>query len=428
MHDHVQLLMMLAELALRAGQVPHEAASRVGRPGPAGTVRVPFRADGYAVVGMDLIVNVNGQINLCECNGSNMAATSFGAPDGDVARAEHQVAAAGPRLAALARAVVLIAYAAGTGAIAEIMARAALVCARISAERPCDLIDASVVPGAGVSVVVDSVERIAAQLSLADGRFFYQGIPVASIANPNVVPALVRRGIVGRDGPHYRCDTDVFHDGRLLDVVHDKAAQQRLAQGTGITPLAWRECGDLKSCFAAVLAFQRQGLRSVGKMNGGSGGCGIEFFDIDDDEVTVARKLARMERDARRKYEGPVERSMWPVRLFEFAQSTLYPVGDAHHLWDMRVQCLIRPGLLDLSFCGIRLCPGPFYGSLDRSSVLSNVTGRSPDLVTTRSPLVDNGRPTEHMRLGGVGEAKLGEIVVACTRWCQSAWDACEPT
>lgn len=417
--------MMLVELALRAGGVRHEAASQVQRPRAGGQVSLPIRADGFAIVGLDLIVNVNGDINLCEANGSNMAATSFGAADGDAARAAHQVASARDRIQTAGQGVILICYAEGTGAVDEIMVRAALIREEVERMRPCALLDAAHSLPGGISVVVDTVERIADHITVDDGKLIYRGVEAVSIANPNLLPELVRRGTVERDGARYCVDTAVFHDGRFVELIHDKYAQQRIAVGTGITPLACRECHDIESCVAAIRSFQSSGKVAVAKMNGGSGGSGIEFFGVASGVDEIEAGLSDLLKSASVKYRGRVERSVWPLRIFEFAQSTGYPERSGQHLWDMRVMALISPGLVELTFCGIRLCPEPFTeGRLSKPSVLSNVTGRPPDLTTTRSPVVEFGNPTDHLRAGGVDEEILGNISMACARWCESAWNS----
>lgn len=420
-HDSIAV-MMAVEAALRAGGVPHEAASQVGRPQAGGCITLPIEADGYAIIGLDLIIRRDGSLALCEANGSNQAASSFGAPDGDTARAAHQVAAARVRIQGASRGVILIAYARGTGAVAEVISRAALVCSEIRRLKPCVLVDAASPLGDGLAVVVDSVENIAEHVSLRNGGLLYRGVEVLSAANPNLLPALVRRGVVHRSGSHYCVDTTSFHDGPFVDLVHDKHAQQRVAVGTGITPLACKECRDVENCLVAIQDFQARGITCVAKMNGGSGGCGIEFFAPTHSITEVRRRLDDLRIAAEGKYTGDIDQSLWPIRVFEFAESTGYVVGNSRHLWDVRVLALISPGKVDLTFCGIRLCPAPFTGVLDKASVLSNVTGRLPDLATTRSPVVEFGAPTAHLRSGGVDEEMLERLALACAHWCEAAW------
>jgi hypothetical protein len=161
---------------------------------------------------------------------------------------------------------------------------------------------------------------------------------------------------------------------------------------------------------------------SVVKMNAGSGGAGVEFFGPTCGTEQVEPGLARLIATAGHKYGNQIDRSVWPLRVFEFVESTGYPLADGPHLWDMRIVGLIRPGAVDLTFCGIRICPEPFVaGCFEKGAVLSNVTGRRPDLSTTRSPLVEFGKPTEHLRAGGVDEQVLERIIDASAKWCEAA-------
>ena len=413
----------LTEIAFNAVGHLQEAASRVNRAQEGGCVRRRVNTDGHAIVGLDLILNTNGDLNLIEANGSNQAGSSFGAPDGDLARATHQVEAARERIAVAERGVILIAYATGTGAMPEIIARAALVRDAVNATHPCDLADTSHGLGHAMTVIVDTVEKIASYIGVRDGSLHYAGVPVVSAANPNLLPELVRRGVIARIGASYAINTSVFHDGQLVSLIHDKGAQQDVAFGTGIAPLRWRECNDIAECIIAVADMQALGLASVAKMNAGSGGAGVEFFGPRCGAGEVKAGLNRLVDAATGKYGDHIDKSIWPLRVFEFAQSTGYPLADGLHLWDLRVMGLIRPGSVDLTFCGIRVCPEPFIsGHFEKNSVLSNTTGRRPDLSTTRSPLVEYGMPTAHLTAGGVNGQILDRIIDASAKWCEAAW------
>src|SRR5687767_11162243 len=96
----------LVEIAFKAANHLQEAASQVRRPPAGGRVTRPINTEGYAIVGLDLILNINGDLNLIEANGSNQAGSSFGAPDGDLGRAIHQVEAARDRITKAERGVV----------------------------------------------------------------------------------------------------------------------------------------------------------------------------------------------------------------------------------------------------------------------------------------------------------------------------------
>lgn len=414
----------LVEITFNAAGHPQEAASQVQRPKAGGNFVRPINTNGHGFTVLDYILNKNGNLNLIEANGSNAAGSSFGSSDGDLARAMHQVEAARERIEKVERGVVLISYANGTGAMPEIITRAALVRDLISSFRSCDLADTLVGLGeSAITVVVDTVEKIADSISVHDGALHFAGVPVVSAGNPNILPALVRRGVVAREGTGYAVETSVFHDGPLVSLVHNKAAQQAVAAGTGIVPLHWRECYDMASCAKTVAEMQALGLASVAKPNGGSGGAGIEFFGPTYTSEEVAQGLARVIEATSSKYGDNIDRSVWPLRLFEFVESTGYPLADGDHLWDIRIVCLIRPGAVDLTFSSIRVCPEPFIaGRFEKGTVLSNVTGRRPNLSTTLSPLVEFGKPTEHLQAGGVDEEILEKIIDASAKWCEAAW------
>lgn len=97
--------------------------SEVSRPDNNARFIRPINANGYAIVGLDLTLDINGNLRLIEANGSNQGATSLGHANGDLHRAGHQVEAAMPLINAEDYGAVLVAYADGTGLVAEIMTR-----------------------------------------------------------------------------------------------------------------------------------------------------------------------------------------------------------------------------------------------------------------------------------------------------------------
>lgn len=413
----------LVEIALRAGKVPSLPVSQVQRPQGSARFTRPINAGGYAIVGLDLTLGIDGHLRLIEANGSNQGASSFGDAQGDLARARHQVEAARDRLDKAARGIVLIPYAPGTGLLPEIIVRAQLIQKEIERFRPCGLMDAGQDLTDSMSVVVDTVPNIAEQIEARNGTLYFRSRPVLSSGNPNLLPALVRRGVIERRGAAYQVDTSVFHEGPLVELIHDKAAQQEVAEGTGIQPLWRRECHNLDQCVETIANLHGRGLAAVAKMNAGSGGVGIEFFAPSTSPEAVKGGLNRLLQDVATKYGSNVDRSAWPVRVFEFAQSTGYPVGQGAHLWDMRVLALISPGKVEMTFCGLRVCPEPFVSNqFTRGSVLSNTTGRTPTISNIRSPLTDSGRPTEVLRAAGVDDQVFEKIIVSCANWCEAAW------
>lgn len=273
-------------------------------------------------------------------------------------------------------------------------------------------------------VVVDTVEQIARHISVQNGRLFYKARPVISAGNTNILPALVRNGTIDRLGPEYLVDTSVFHDGPLAPLIHDKGVQQDLAIGTGISPMRWRENQSSDELIETILDFLRDGLPVVVKPNAASGGAGIELFGPGTAVDTIRVTIERMLGEVGAKYGAHSEKSVWPVRVFEFVESTPYPVGTFGHLWDMRVACLIRPGEVEITFCGLRVCPEPFSpGHYTRASSCSNTSGRRPSIERIRSPLADKGTLTDHLRAAGFDEALFFKAVDASAKWCDAAWN-----
>lgn len=413
----------LVEIVLRAAKVPSLPISQVQRPLGEARFTRRIKTDGHGIVGLDLTLGVDGHLRLIEANGSNQGASSFGAAEGDLARAQHQVEAARKCLEKAAKGAVLIPYAPGTGLLPEIVVRARLIQKEIERFRSCGLVDASQNPTDPMTVVVDTVPNIVEQIEARGGALYYRGVPVLSSGNPNLLPALVRRGVIERRGAGYQVDISAFHEGPLVELIHDKGAQQKIADGTGIEPLWVRECHDVVQCLEAIGELHGRGLAAVAKMNAGSGGAGIEFFGPSTTLTTVKAGLNRLFQEAATRYGDNVDRSVWPVRVFEFAESTGYPVGQGAHLWDMRVLALISPGKVEMTFCGLRVCPEPFVASrFTRGSVLSNTTGRAPSISNIRSPLVDSLGPTKVLRMAGVDDQVFDKIIFSCAAWCEAAW------
>ena len=108
-------------------------------------------------------------------------------------------------------------------------------------------------------------------------------------------------------------------------------------------------------------------------------------------------------------------RTMFPIRFFEFGQSTLYDLYGKGHLWDMRVQCLVYPGQIEVTPCIIRLCPEPFDGSFSCNSVVSNLTGctdRASLGRYMRAPFaMRRSHPGSVLEAVGISEERLQDIL-----------------
>jgi hypothetical protein len=416
--------MRLQEQALELGGRQILRMSTVGRPSQPACFRQLANFDGHAFCAIDVMWDVHGAPRIIEVNGSNAGLTSLGDPDGDRRRAEHQIEAALPRILNETRGAILVAFAANTHIVGEITARAFMLYELVSQHRECQFGSSDLHPSSPFVVAVDSVERIAAHVTVAGKRLYYRGYPVVSVGNVNIIAELVRKGVIERHGADYDVDYDVFHDGRLAPLIHDKGGQQVLAEGTGFVPIRHLDTMTIDEVVAGVQSLLREGLPAVIKPNATSGGAGIDFFGPGTTDAEIRKTLDHQVQTVMDKYGPEAESSMWPIRVAEFAQSTGYPVGDKHHhLWDMRVACLIRPGEVEMTVCGLRLCPEPFEpGKYDRASACSNTTGRVPSTARFRAPLADAHGPTDLLRKAGVDDQAFDRIIDACAKWCEAAW------
>ena len=416
-------LMHLTEQALEKTGRQTTRMSTVGRPSQLARFIRPARVDGYAYCAIDAILDVDRQPRIIEVNGSNAGASSLGDPEGDRRRAEHQIKAALPRIQSNTRGAILVCFAENTLILSEIYTRAYMLYELVSQHNECQFGNSEIDPTSPFVVACDSVARIAAHITTVNGQLFYRGYPVMSVGNVNLLAELVRKGVVKRQGADYDVDYDVFHDGPLSPLMHDKGAQQILANGTGFVPIRHFDAMTVEEIVAGVKSFQRDGHPAVIKPNATSGGAGIQFFGLDATDAEIRRTLDQQVQEVVDKYGQKAIRSMLPIRIFEFAQSTGYPVGNNSHLWDMRISCLISPGEIEMTVCGMRICPKHFvFGNYDRASVCSNTTGRAPSTDYLRAPLAESDGPTEFLTSAGVDDRSFDSILDGCAAFCEKAY------
>lgn len=381
---------------------------------------------GFCFFMLDVSLDIAGNIRLIEANGSNGAASSV-ATGTDELRVEHMAAAFRGRTAPAPN-VALISYDRKTNFLAEIVVGRAgaftnALCAadiqahiRLYDERP---------GSEDTTVYFGPVEDIADHVSIQNGRLYFRERPVAFAGNPNLLPELVRRGMIPAavDGD-YAIDTAIFHEGAGVSIVHDKAMQQRLAEQTGIAPLKSATACNGEDLFRVIQEFHQQGLTVVAKMNAGSGGAGIEFFTPGMTEADVKHTIAKIPETARRKYGDHADQTLYPVRVFEFFESTKYKLSDGtEHLWDVRLMCLISPGRCAVLPCQVRLCPGAFDARrFNRDAVLSNTSGRKPSIEFQRSPFAAAETSARNvLESVGVDADVLARMTSAAVAWCQNA-------
>lgn len=385
--------------------------------------RVTATTTHHSIALLDITLDIDGELRLIEANGSNAALSSLTA-DGDDGRSAHMAAAFEARNQGNVRGVALLGHQPGFLHIPEFFMRAGLFAEKLNVRQDVRLRDANESLGdERLTVVAGPLDVIASQCEESDGRLLYRKQPVLFAANTNLLPELARQGRIGYQRGQAKVDLGFFHEGKLASLIHDKSGQQRTADGTGIKPLASADCFSREACLACVRKFHESGQIAVLKINGGSGGAGIEFAHLGNTQADMFQCWDSLVTSATRKYGGSIERTMFPVRVVEFAQSTPYRVGAGDHLWDLRVQCLVWPGFVEVSPVVLRLCPEPFEKSVfSRDSVVSNLTGRKAGTQFMRSPwqVADDGRSTV-LDACGLGGNIYDALINACAKWCEKA-------
>lgn len=382
-------------------------------------VRIKTKTNGFSIAILDIALTASGEIHLIEANGSNGGLTSI--PFGnDKARARHmQLAYESKRK--LGRSVsILMPFKPGFMHLAEFFARMDDFTTLLSQRHKSRLCLSDEQLGAEqISVVCGTIPKIADGIAKNGRQIFFQGRRVVFACNPNLLPELVRRSVISANSGLYNIDLDFFHEGRLIALIHDKAAQQVVSHGTGIVPLRHSVAASFTECLSIINDFQNRNQVAVGKMNAGSGADGIGFFTPSLSKNSVRAKLIRLFESAKAAYGHGVGKTVFPVRFFEFARSTDYLLNGERHLWDIRMQCLIYPDFVEVTPCLIRICPKPFDGNNYRwDSVVSNLTGRKPSLQFVRSAF-----DKASLKILGIGHCDLRRIAIACAQWCESAWN-----
>jgi hypothetical protein len=273
-----------------------------------------------------------------------------------------------------------------------------------------------------VTVVMGDVPAVAARLTVdpSTGALRDGDRPVVFVGNPNLLPELARTGKVqvGR-GRFEGVDTRAFHAWRLVNVVHDKCRQQALLHSTGMRPLGHFTAWTRDEAVAATSEFLTQGP-CVLKPNAASGGVGVEVVVPGATDAEIARVVDTVVERYVAKYGEDAERTVYPLRGFEFARSTGYPLDGGEHLWDLRIAVLFEPGVAHVFPVSMRLTPKPFDAATfakDRDQRVSNVSGRT---VT----LLKSGMDDAALAAVGLTPGRIDELLGACVTWTVNAWDA----
>lgn len=389
-------------------------------------VGVETNTDGYSIFLLDVTVTKDGTFHLIEANGSN-AALSSSVLSKDDRRALHMYHSFMNKKKPLGRVSAILAYQPGILHLAEFFGRAGIFAQRISEHHSTSLCNVEENLGEEeVSIVCGSITDLAKHITRKGGLLHYKDRPIVFGTNPNILPELARMGTIQQKQDWYDIDTSFYHDGKCTPLVHDKGLQQDIAKNTGITPLAYELAYSESECLEVISHFHQRNRVAVGKMNAGSGGAGIEFFPPTLSKQEIEGRLKALFDSVIKKYGANSTATMFPIRFFEFAQSSFYDLYGEGHLWDLRIQCLVFPNYTEVTPCVIRLCPKAFNEkTYDRDGVVSNLTGRDPANLGRfmRSPAaMRRSQPCSVLDAVGVDKAKLNFIVTNCAKWCESAW------
>jgi hypothetical protein len=273
-----------------------------------------------------------------------------------------------------------------------------------------------------VAVVMGDVPSIAANVTVdaAGGGFRYRGRPVIFIGNPNLLPELIRTGKFARahrDAGHP--SLRVFHAWRFAGLIHDKARQQDLFEGTGIRPLRHFTASSIEDAVARSRTMLVHGPLVL-KPSDTSGGTGVHVVVPDMSDDDIRDRIEALLTDCRLKYGDNSDAMILPIRGFEFVRSTGYPLDGGDHLWDLRIAVLFEPGRAACYPVSLRLTPDAFDAAtfhLDRRQWVSNVSGR-------RETLLKSGMDDAVLEAVGMTGELMERAMQACVRWTAKAWDS----
>lgn len=272
-----------------------------------------------------------------------------------------------------------------------------------------------------LAIVFGDVPSVAARVQVDPNshRFSYEGRPVVFAGNPNLLPELVRTCKLERRGAGFaNADLRVFHAWRLVTTFLDKSLQQNLLRGTGIEPLRSVEAMTADDALAATKLMLADGA-VVLKPHGCSGGAGIHVAVPGMSDNEIRGRIESVIGDCVAKYGPNSEATIFPIRCFPFMGSTLYPMSDGGHIWDLRIAVMFQPGRAFAYPVSMRLAPDPFDAEsfhLQRDQWISNVSGRQ---VT----LLKSGMDDEALNAVGLTEEKLEQALAASVKWTIKAWD-----
>lgn len=277
-----------------------------------------------------------------------------------------------------------------------------------------------------ISVVSGDVRSVAEEMRVDpnSGRFTYNDRPVVFAGNPNLLPELIRTEKIERAGVHYKnADLRIFHGWRLATLIHDRTLQQTLFGGTGIKPTPCFESVTLDGALATAKRMLSDGAVVI-KPNGCSGGTGVHVVAPGMSDAELSARLRAVVGDCIAKYGENAEEQMLPIRCFPFVRSTLYPMADGGHAWDLRIAVMFEPGKINAYPVSMRIAPYAFDIESfhhERGRWLTNVSGRKNVSGGGAVPLI-SGMDDEALHAVGLDDEKLERALAAAAAWTVKAW------
>lgn len=386
--------------------------------------RVDANTDAYSFFMLDVTLCEDNHWRLIEANGSN-AALSSTAVNGDNARAKHLTEIFLSKVAPEKKCVVLFVHQFRFIHLGEFFCRAARFAEYVSEHRSVALRNVDEEIGSELlTVIAGEISEVAKQITCVGEEMFYKGVPVVLASNPNLLPELQRNNSL--NGAAGKIETEIFHEQNCTMLIHDKAMQQTVCNGSGILPLLCEDAFSLQDCIGVIERAAQNEKVVVAKMNAGSGGTGIEFFTPWMAQQEAKEKLLAMEKSVCEKYGANAKSTMYPVRFFEFAKAKEVMIDGSGHLWDLRMEVLVRPGSVEVRPCVVRACPVPFDGSYSRQSVVSNLSGRVDAKMLSKYMFKTPFHPESNFNEGlSISPEKLDELIRAVVKWSENALAMC---
>lgn len=365
----------------------------------------------------DVLIDRAGRVRFTEVNTSNAAITFPHLADGP--RVAHMCDTLfGRRRPTGDGAVVLVPRSPDTTLGPEIKLRAIHMAAHLEdAGVEAHVRDASDdhLPGSGLTVVSGTIPQIVPLLAREGPTLRFRGREVSFFNNQNLIAALARHEGSDLSLLLAELDPDVIHEGTSMAVIGlDKGIQQRLAQGTGIEPVASRQGAGAAETVEIALEMAQEFGGSVVKPDAASGGTAVIMVDPLHRRDEVEAMVQGAAGTLAAKYGEGWERTC-TMRVYEFVDAVPARRRDgAAFRWDLRVEVLARPDTTTITPIIARTCPEPIGRRISAASAMTNLTGRARGANERLSP-------AELLRRTGVDPSVFDELADGVRRWLDHA-------